>query len=176
MTFHTTRAATGGIEPENRDSDGPAGRSRPERVKATPLTEESKRGPADACHSENRGSVVVPPDVRAADDGRAKHEELYLSSPNVPGDPRSKLSCAANVVSVGRTIILEWNRDRSSTGQASRESLPFSSVAFYPGAAGRFDRYSCFRNGWTTSVSRPAERTSRLQRPRGVLAKVLVAI
>jgi len=46
----------------------------------------------------------------------------------------------------------------------------------YPGAAGRFDRYSCFRNGWTTSVSRPAERTSRLQRPRGVLAKVLVAI
>src|SRR6266571_2446641 len=130
MTLHSGRDATGGIEPENRDSDGPAGRSGPERVKATPLPEESKRGPADACRSENTGSVVVPPDVRAADDGRAKHEELYLSSPNVTGDPRSRLSCAANVVSVVRTIILEWNRDRSSTGQATNETLPFDSWPF----------------------------------------------
>src|SRR5438094_9595211 len=123
MTFHTTRAATGGIEPENRDSDGPAGRSRPERVKATPLTEESKRGPADACHSENRGSVAVAPDVRAADDGRAKHEELYLSSANVAGHPRSKLSCAAHVLSVGRTMSLAWKLDRGAAGKLSAESL-----------------------------------------------------
>jgi len=61
------------------------------------------------------------------------------------------------VVSVVRTIILEWNRDRSSTGQASRESLPFSSVAFIlaqPG--GSIDTLASVTDGQLPLVVQPS--------------------
>ena len=53
--------------------------------------------------------------------------------------------------------ILEWNRDRSSTGQASRESLPFSSVAFIlaqPG--GSIDTLASVTDGQLPLVVQPS--------------------